>query len=407
MQQTGSWIQKIAILYIVVWSIAPPLGIDMIYRFIAIGCVGIWGIVALGRGYLVEKIHVYAVMFAILVAGVAYLQTGSVNGILQQISLYMLVICFLMNAFYNEKDWGELSIIVPILLILLIYFNYSTIQALIDDPGIARKIVRADEETYQFMRDGVGGYGLIYPQVCIFPAILAWIRSAMKHNKLYFVIGCIWLYTFIGYLSKAGYSIAIYASVVGVIILFLYKGRNVGKAVLISATIFIGVILAIIYVEGFRTALLELFDGTEVVTKINDLLEMDETGESDGSIYERIKMYKASLTTILNYPVIGGLWHASGGGHSAILDVFAKYGIFGGYVFCVALFYISRYYKRGYNADSAIGHIPNAVTIALLYVAILNSFSFNFMAMILIVQPILYDDIIRWEKIEHESFMDS
>ena len=400
MQQTGSLIQKIAILYIVAWSIAPPLGIDMIYRFLAIGCIGVWGLVALRRGYLIEKIHVYAVLFAAMVIFVAYFQTGSINGILQQIGLYILVICFLINAFYEEQGWKELSYIIPILLLLLIIFNYNTVQALIDDPGIARRMAKADVDTYEFMRQGVGGYGLIYPQVCIFPALLMWIMTAFKHNKVLFVIGCIWLYTFICYLAKAGYSIAIFVTVVGTFILLVYKGRNVGKAVLVSACIFVGFLCAIVYLDGFREFLLTVFDGTEIVTKINDLVEMNETGDNDGSIYARIEVYKASITTILQYPVIGGLWNASGGGHSAILDAFAKYGIFGAYIFITVLFYVTKFYKNKFYHNKKIVSVSNAVTISLLYIALLNPFPYNFMAMILIVLPILYEDIIRWEKLD-------
>ena len=51
MQLKGTLILKAAVLYLILWTISPPLGIDMIYRFLALGCVGIWAVITAGRGY--------------------------------------------------------------------------------------------------------------------------------------------------------------------------------------------------------------------------------------------------------------------------------------------------------------------------------------------------------------------
>lgn len=400
MLQSEGLIQKFAILYLIIWTISPPLGIDMKYRLLAIGCVGIWGVFALQRGYYIEKIHLYAAIFAVFVATVAYMEKGSIDGILKQIAIYMLIVCFLMYAFYQDGKWKEVSWIVPVVLILLIVFNYNTAQALIDDPGIARKIVRADENTYGYMRQGIGGYGLIYPQVCVFPALVAWIKSSFRESKISFVIGCVWIYTFVQYLISAGYSIAIYACVVGLIILFAYKGKNATKGIVISVFVFASIMAAIVYIDSFREALLKLFDGTEVVTKINDLVSTSQTGQAEDSISARKEAYMDSLRVLFQYPLIGSLWNGNGGGHSAIVDVFAKYGILGGVIYTKILFYVPNNYKVNYIESSYIRSISHAVIVSILYVAILNSFSFNFTAMLLLVLPILYEDIIRWEKIE-------
>lgn len=400
MGQMEALIQKIAILYLTIWTISPPLGIDMKYRLLALGCVGIWALVVVKRGYYIEQIHLYALLFMAFVIFVAYFEKGNVDGILQQIAIYILVICFCMNAFYKNGHWNELRGIVPIVLILLIIFNHNTAQALIDDPGIARRIVRADAEIYVYMRQGIGGYGLLYPQVCVFPAVLAWIKSAFRKNRICFVIGIAWLFTFIQYLINAGYSIAIYACLVGGIVLLFYKGKNVTGAIVVSVLVFAGIIAAIVYVESFRNGLLEIFDGTEIVTKINDLLSTSETGEVEGSISARKDAYMDSLWAIVKYPVIGGLWKASGGGHSAILDALAKYGILGLIIFIKMIFYVPDDYKKNYCNTTRIVSVSNAVIVSTLYVTILNSFSFNFAAMLLLVVPLLYEDIIRWEKIK-------
>ena len=36
------FIQKLCVLYLAVWTISPPLEIDMIYRLIALGAAALW-----------------------------------------------------------------------------------------------------------------------------------------------------------------------------------------------------------------------------------------------------------------------------------------------------------------------------------------------------------------------------
>lgn len=402
MQIKGSLILKAAVLYLILWTISPPLGIDMIYRYLALGCVGFWGLMTIGRGYYsrgIEKSQFFAVLFMIAVVCIAFLQHGTLNGILQQISIYILVISFLMFSFYEEGYWQELSGILPIVLIALAIFNYITATTLEVNPGIARSIVRADEETYVYMRQGVGGYGLVYPQVCISAAVIAWTKSAYRNNKLCFCIGCVWALT-LGYcLLNAGYSIAIFTAGTGLIMLLFYRKRNVFGAILFTLGIFLAFMAALIYWDAFRTFLLEVFDETKVAAKINDLFITSETGVAEESIQARMNAYSDSIYTILKYPFIGGLWMASGGGHSALLDAVAKYGVLGGYIYIKMVFAAPNTYKKTYG-NPKICRISNAVIVSILLVSALDSLPYNIMCMILLVLPLLYEDIIRWEKIQ-------
>lgn len=398
-EKSQNFIQKAAVLYLIIWTVSPPLEIDMIYRLLALGAAGIWFIVALRRRLVVEKAHIYAIVYMFLVILIAYLQKGSLDAILQHIAIYILVICFFINCFYKERGWHELSGIVPIVLILLLIYNWRTAEILLEDPTIARKLVRADESIYPYLRQGIGGYSLVYPQVCIFPAILAWILRAYRNNKIYFGIGCIWLYTYILCISRAGYSIAIFATIVGAIMLFFYRGRNIWTAFAIAAVIFLAVMGAILYVDSFREYLLQTFDGTAVAKKIEDLVATSETGAAEGSIYARMEAYQGSIDTILDYPLVGGLWMGSGGGHSAILDQFAKYGVWGGIIYTIMIFAVPNEYKRKYHHPK-VWMISNAVMVSLLFVTLLDSVTYSFTCMILLVLPLLYEDILRWEGIE-------
>lgn len=400
---TEAIIQKLTVLYIIIWSISPPLQIDMVYRLAALGCAGIWVLMALRRGLQVYKVHVYAVMFAVAVVFIAYIEKGSFDAIMQQIASYILVACFVINVFYEDR-WKELAGIVPVVLILLIVFNWNTAQILLDDHTIARLLVRNDEGSYQYLRDGIGGYSLIYPQVCISPAILAWTISAFKRHKLSFLIGCAWAYTYVLCILRAGYSIAIAATMIGVVLLLFYKGRNVTVAIIVSFILFAVGIALIIYVPSVRSILLEYFDGTAIADKINDLMGTSENADED-SIQDRIQAYRGSLDVMFQYPGIGGLWHRSGGGHSAILDSFAKYGLWGGVLYLVMLFYVPLFYKKRYQNYNLL-RISNALMATILFVSLLDSFTYSFMAMLLIVLPLLFEDILKWKGFEYENSLD-
>ncbi len=393
-------IQKIAVLYLVIWTVSPPLQVDTVYRIIALACAVLWAAIWFIRENPITlgKEQIGAIFFLIAVLVVVYFEKYDLSALIKQISLIMLVICFMMTYFYDDK-WDELSGIVPIILILLTIWNFKTFNILLQDHTIARLLVRDDEATYEYLRQGIGGYSLIYPQVCICPLIVAWIFKALKNNKLFFVIGAAWTYTFVRLLELAGYSIALFASAVGIIILIFYRGKNVIPAFIITILLFVAIMAAIMYVAPFREWILETFDGTAVANKVNDLVGGSETGVTGDSIQLRILAYSDSLVDMVKYPIIGSLWRESGGGHSALLDITAKYGWLGGYAFAMMIYHVPFHYKHHYN-DKFITIAANATLVTLMFVSVLDTFSYSFACMVMLVSSLLFEDIIKWTGAE-------
>lgn len=394
------FIQKIAVLYLVVWTISPPLQVDTVYRIIALACAVLWAAIWFIRETPVTlgKEQVGAIAFLIVVMIVIYFEKYSFSALIKQIAMIMLVICFMMTYFYDDK-WDELYGIVPIVLILLTIWNYKTFSILIEDHTIARLLVRDDAATYAYLRQGIGGYSLIYPQVCISPLIIAWIIKAFKSHKILFAIGVAWAYTFTRFLELAGYSIALFASVIGLILLLFYKGRNAVPAFLVTVVAFMGVMAAILYIPSFREWILETFDGTAVARKVNDLISTSETGVTGDSIQVRITAYLGSIKNIFKYPLIGSLWRDGGGGHSALLDIVSKYGLLGGYAFSMMFYHVPFHYKHHYDNKFIIS-AANATLVTLMFVSILDSFNYSFTCMILIVASLMFEDIIKWTGAE-------
>lgn len=394
------FIQKIAVLYLIIWTVSPPLQVDTIYRLIALACAVLWVAIWFIRENPITlgKEQVAAITFLIAVMVVVYFEKYDFSALIKQIALIMLVICFMMTYFYDDK-WDELSGIVPIVLILLAIWNYNTVKILIEDHTIARLLVRDDATTYQYLRQGIGGYSLIYPQVCISPLIIAWTFKAFKNNKIFFAIGVVWAFTFVRFLELAGYSIALFTSAVGLIILLFYKGKNVVPAFIVTIILFIGIMAAILYITPFREWILTTFDGTAVANKVNDLISTSDTGVTGDSIQLRINAYSNSLLDMLKYPIIGSLWRESGGGHSALMDITSKYGWLGGYVFSMMFYHVPFHYKHHYN-DKFIIATTNATLVTIMFVSVLDSFNYSFTCMIMIVSSLMFEDIIKWSGAE-------
>ncbi len=393
-------VQMFAVLYLVVWMTSPPLEIDLIYRFVALACAAVWFIIMFIRDnpVVLEKEHIVALFFALAVVVIVYISTGSFSQIIKQIFVFMLVICYIMSRFYRNR-WEELRGIVPFLMVLFCIWNFKTYSVLVEDPTIARLLVRDDASTYEYLRQGVGGYNLVYPQVCICPAIFAWFLNSFRRNKVYFIIGAVWVVSYFLLVLKAGYSLAIFASIVGAVLLFFYKGKSGIKAFIVAFIVFGASMLAILYVEDFRNFLLEIFDGSAVAKKINDLVATSESGAAEGSIQVRVDAYLYSLEVAAKYPIVGALWREGTGSHSAVFDNLARYGLWGAAIFCIIVYSVPLYYKKKFESVY-IRTVANATLVTLMIISMFDTFSYSFTCMILIILPLLFEDIIKWTGAE-------
>lgn len=389
-----SIVQIIAVTYLLVWSVAPPLQIDLIFRLLALGLAVVWFFIEFLKHFEFTKMQIWAAIFMAGVVIIAYIK-GGMSSILSEIAIYMMVLAYFTNL-YMEDEWQNYRLIVPLVIILLLYFNFRTIQVLSSDTSIARQIVRNDENMYVYMRQGVGGYGLVYPEVVISPVVYAWTFKSFENNKFYFLLGVAWTVSFVWMLNLAGYSIAIFASAVSLIILLFYRRRSFLPAFLVSVAVIGSVVLALVYWESFRNLVMRIFDGTKVVRKIEDLVSSVEGDEMAFSFAERIRRYGVSLKNIFMFPVVGGALLGGGtGGHSAVLDTIATYGLWGGIPYCYMMFHTPNAFKTE-EASSTIIATANAHLTAIAFVGLFDPFPFQMYFPLMILCPIMYSDIMVW-----------
>ncbi|MCR5783510.1 MAG: hypothetical protein K6G90_12355 [Clostridia bacterium] len=397
-------IQIIAVIYLTVWSVAPPLQMDMIFRLAALGLAFLWFAIEFFSRFEFTRIQIFCAIFMVGVAIIAYVQNGA-GAVMGEIAVYMMVLSYFINIYSTDK-WQNYRLVVPIAIGLLIFFNYRTASELSRDATIARLLVRDSEELYGYMKRGVGGYGLVYPQVLIAPVVYGWTLKSFVQNKLYFVLGVCWIVSFWALILNAGYSIAIISSAVSFIILLFYRRRGILPAFIITVALVVLIFVLLVYAEGFRNIVLRIFDGTKVVRKIEDLLSTAE-GETADSFATRVTRYWVSIRSSLQYPIIGGiLFGASTGGHSEILDTFSRYGLWGGVPTLIMIFHTPISFKVEYNSRT-ITAVANAHTIAIALVALFDPFVFQVYFPLLVLCPVMYSDILKWAGEKHEDPLDS
>ena len=186
-------------------------------------------------------------------------------------------------------------------------------------------------------------------------------------------------------------------SVAGLLILFFYKKKSAVPAIAIVSVLVVALVWLIGYNDGFRNALLSFFDGTTVAKKINDIYLSITTDETADSIMVRIELYKAAIQAIFRYPLIGQLWSGGGGGHSALLDTFAKYGLFGGYIFVNIVFGFSMNLKKTTTSKKGL-MLANATFISILMIVLLNSMPYNLVFLIVFMIPMCNKELSEWRE---------
>ena len=386
-------LRRLMMLYLLVWSVSPPLSIGIVFRVLALACAAGWFILTMITDYQFGTMQKLALIFLLMVILVTLLENQfDFTKLMKQIALYMLVLSFLMSSYYNDK-WDELRFLIPLFLLLLIVFNTITFNELLKNANLARRIVRADDSMYGYLRRGVGGYALLYAQVILFPVLLSWMITMKKRNSYFFVLGIIYIVSYALLIYKAGYTIAIVATLAGVSILFFYKKKSIIPGLLIAFGMILLIIWVIGYVDPIRTFLLDLFKGTTVADKVNDIYAtIHGTGTAE-SIDSRQEKYMVSINIIfIRFPFIGSLWNANPGGHSAILDAFAKYGLFGGFMYVSMITFAPRRVKEE-SASGKMYPVANAMLVSLLIVTLLDSVPYEMIFPIIVMAPLLFSEI--------------
>ena len=304
-------------------------------------------------------------------------------------------------------------------MLMLAFFNFTTGKALLVDANIARQVVRNSEVARDALQQGIGGYTLLYLQVCSLPAILFWCKNLIskgKDKKQMAIAGC-WFLSYLLFCFKASYSIALFCTALSFFLILSGKKTKLKQSLLIMIAMFVLMLVAITYVDSFRSMLFVTFQGTAIERKLHDfsvvnglendndtyaqrLLDAGEDADLNyGSIEGRKDRYLVSLTQLIYYPVIGGLFFdPRTGAHSAILDTFARYGWLGGWLYCCMIFAVPITLKKHVLQYPSLITLMNATFTIILFVGILDSFAFEMTFNVVMLNAVFFLALMKMEQ---------
>lgn len=345
-------IQNVALIYLCMWTIAPPLAYGEEYRYVAVFAGLAWVAMELARK---NNIFLHPTVPVLLCA--AYiLYTAAIEwtlGAEAQFDWHIQPTIMFFFLLVYESRRRNLDTLAPVFwwtLVSLPMWLILSLFALNEYGHAARVIVRASDEAMELAERGVGGYGLVYFTLALLPVLIVLTLSKREQylhtmprvlRRLQSPVPVLTAVTALLaalFIVKAQYSIALYLAVLLLPAIFLPR-----RYALAVATIALPVAILSVQPPVLVTALNaagSVFQDTNVGNKINDVLTSIQEDSAYGSVGDRVERYSRSTDLFLHSPLLGVLELRDVGKHSSYLDRFARYGLLFGALFVYLIVYV-------------------------------------------------------------------
>lgn len=339
---------KISALYIICWTFLPFMQIGSIYRYMAIFFALLWGITAVSIDVgFVKKYQIFFLCVIISTMGMIIwrilLGLSMTSAFLQTLQFLIIMLDGMIALFYHENDIRFFKKIFTILLILIMIFAITTMQGIIENPYAAR-IANSEWLAERYAgNEMVGLYGYIYMCVFIVPMLLYIILKRIRFNKITNIMIKVDVVVLLTTILLAGYMIAIFCTIGSCFLIWALNKPSVHKTIFLLFCFLIFLLYYEDIVNGIFSFLAErLSDNPVYYGKLVDFQALFSSGDFTGYTVEgRFSNYAGSFSSIVKYPFWGSYFFGEqgGGGHSAILDVFGKFGLGIGMIYSYLFFW--------------------------------------------------------------------
>lgn len=343
----ATWLQNVAISYLVIWSTSPILAYGIGWRVGAVFSVLIFVLMQIflaesRAGRFNSLIVLLAIFYVIYTSVLSSVIDGSI-GVIRNLQIYIMLF-FACVYETRRRDILSLTPVIWVALVTIPIWQFVTFHHItVVDPHAARVVIRSGQDSYDLLQEGVGGYGLIYASVLMVPPLLSlaflhpegpWLPSWLRSRPLIaksIILTSVAVSTVVVIVS--GYSIAVVALTVSVATFVLLREPTSIRIILLIA------ITAIIFMfwQEIVVASLEIVkpfaQGTNYQLKIDDIIQSINFGDATGSFADRRDRYMRSAELFLNNPILGTITVRDLGKHSSVLDNFGQWGLFIGSLF--------------------------------------------------------------------------
>lgn len=240
-----------------------------------------------------------------------------------RISINLLIFGYYL--YYGENRVLKFFLYIALITIGALCIN--TIRVLIQNPNLSRILSTGNPEKYEdyISAKFIGSFGFAYGLIfIIFSIIGIKLLDKKSTNKILYVgLSLLFIVTII----YEQFTISILLLVIAIIFI-LFKVYNI-KRLIIFLTIMCCVVFIIMpTIINILNILANNIDQYEVATRINEIINFLENFNLENSMdmKARVDRYSMSVKTFVNDP-IGLMKEKEIGGHSELLDEYAKYGI--------------------------------------------------------------------------------
>ena len=369
-------LRRLALAYLIVWVLSPPLAFGAIWRVLAVLAMLLWLAVdtLAARSVLLRPnwVVLCTIVFIFYSAFIEWL-VPDVATINRQFSIWIMLFFLLVGESHRRGRSDEAQFCFWIILMVLPIWSISTLWGINTvSADVARTISRSSQEARDLAGQGIGGYGYVYTLVLCLPFLthLAfrsrtwWTGSEVRwKNRLQRIL--IWgnLVLTAAVVLRAGYSIALILSTLAILSVFMIRSRRPLPLAMSVCLVGLLVLVASVSVQPVLNVLQGAATGTEYSAKVRDIRDSLLDDQSTGTVEGRTERYIRSIKLFAENPVIGTLTFDDVGKHSAVLDRFAQYGFAFGLLFLALLIYVPIRMARSSRA-------PIGLALAFLMVAI-------------------------------------
>lgn len=360
---SADFIQILCVLYISIWTISPPLAIDIEYRVVAIFSTFLWMCIELVNRPSTFFSPTPPVLCSLLYVSCTFIVNSWFFGfysVVDKFQIYIFVLFMIFYESYRKKDIRQLRVVFWLSMIVYPFWLTSTIVMLKNNPYIVRaSVTQLTVENESFMQ-GAGGFGLVYSTVIMIPVLLYLLKNInfvnrqfkslffRSFSKLLVVVNLLMICIVI---VMAQFTIAIILMFVGIISVFLFSNKKYILNIRSLTIVIISLLVLLFSYEYLFELILNISKDTMYEAKVYDIVSFFDMNESVGTFGSRVYHYRLSINYFLENPIFGA--HESGG-HSAILDHFASYGIFVGTIFMYIVCYLPFRYMLKFS-DKTFG----------------------------------------------------
>lgn len=378
-------LRRVALAYLIVWQLSPPLAYGAGWRFLAVLAMLLWLALDTLAARSVLRRPNWPVLggaaFVLYTVFIEWLVPDS-GAISRHFQIWIMFFFLLVGESQQRGRSEEARFCFWVVLLVLPVWSVATLWG-INTIGadVARTITRSSAEARELVAQGIGGFGFVYalllclpflthlafhPAVRLGSADTRWKRRASRLLILVnFVLAVL-------VILRAGYAIALILAAFAVLCVMLIRSRRPQSLAISLCFVCLLVLSASVSVDPVLRSLEGVATATEYRDKVRDIRDSLQDDQSTGTVEDRTDRYGRSLRLFAENPVIGTLTFDDVGKHSAILDRFAQYGFVFGMLFLSLLLFVPIRHLR--SREIPIGLSLSVLAVALAFPMLNNVF---------------------------------